>query len=77
MKFLLSLKLSTTKVVIPLKLGKIFEADFFENLLKKLIGISQSNFGIEPKTHKTYAYTFFYLQTKSRFADKRAFVTKY
>jgi hypothetical protein len=35
MKFLLSLKLSTTKVVIRLKLGKIFEADFFENLLKK------------------------------------------
>jgi hypothetical protein len=34
MKFLLSLKLSTTKVVIRLTLGKIFEVDFFENLLK-------------------------------------------
>ena len=34
MKFFPSVKLSTTKVVIRLTLGKIFEVDFFENLLK-------------------------------------------
>jgi hypothetical protein len=39
MKFLLSLKLSTKKAVIRLKLGKIFEADFFENLLTILLVI--------------------------------------
>ena len=54
MKFLLSLKLSMIKGVIRLKLGKMFEANFFGNLFKKLIGI-------EPKTHKIYVYP--YLQT--------------
>jgi hypothetical protein len=59
MKFMLSLKLSTTKVVIRLKLEKIFEADFFENLFKIFgCGLGQDNFRIEPKTHKIYAYTF-------------------
>ena len=58
MKFLLSLKLSIIKDVIRLKLGKMFEAGFLRIYYKFLIGISQSNLGIEPKTHKIYAYTF-------------------
>ena len=55
MKFMLSLKLSIIKDVIRLKLGKMFEAGFLRIYYKFLIGISQSNLGIEPKTHKIYA----------------------